>query len=75
MKRRDSAIADAITPEAKVLVSRKAAAAMLSISIRGVDYMIAAKRLSTRRIANRVLIPVDEIRKFARSDHPERMAG
>jgi len=69
------AIADAITPEAKVLVSRKAAAAMLSISIRGVDYMIAAKRLSTRRIANRVLIPVDEIRRFARSDHPERMAG
>ena len=66
---------DAIAPEAKVLVSRKAAAAMLSISIRGVDYMIAAKRLSTRRIANRVLIPVDEIRRFARSDHPERMAG
>lgn len=48
---------------------------MLSISIRGVDYMIAAKRLSARRIANRVLIPVDEIRKFARADHPERMAG
>jgi hypothetical protein len=66
---------DAIAPEDKVLVSRKAAAAMLSISIRGVDYMIAAKRLSTRRIANRVLIPVDEIRRFARSDHPERMAG
>jgi hypothetical protein len=66
---------DAVAPEAKVLVSRKAAAAMLSISIRGVDYMIAAKRLSTRRIANRVLIPVDEIRRFARSDHPERMAG
>jgi hypothetical protein len=70
-----SATVDAIAPEAKVLVSRKAAAAMLSISIRGVDYMIAAKRLSTRRIANRVLIPVDEIRRFARSDHPERMAG
>ncbi len=70
-----SATADAITPDAKVLVSRKAAAAMLSISIRGVDYMISAKRLSTRRIANRVLIPVDEIRRFARSDHPERMAS
>jgi hypothetical protein len=70
-----SATVDAVAPEVKVLVSRKAAAAMLSISIRGVDYMIAAKRLSTRRIANRVLIPVDEIRRFARSDHPERMAG
>jgi hypothetical protein len=40
-----------------------------------VDYYIATKRLSTRRIANRVLIPIEEIRKFARSDHPERMAG
>src|SRR6266567_5399822 len=48
---------------------------MLSISIRGVDYLIATKRLSTRRIANRVLIPIEEIRKFARSDHPERTAG
>jgi len=32
---------------------------MLSISIRGVDYMIADGRLSTRRIANRVLIPIE----------------
>lgn len=67
------------TPEAvaldKLLVSRKIAAYMLSISVRAVDYMIAAKRLPTRRIANRVLIPVEAIRKFARSDHPERMAG
>jgi hypothetical protein len=70
-----SAAVEGIGPDAKILVSRKAAAEMLSISVRGVDYMIAAKRLSTRRIANRVLIPVDEIRRFARSDHPERMAG
>jgi len=48
---------------------------MLSISIRGVDYMIADGRLSTRRIANRVLIPIEEIRKFAQSDHPRRLAG
>ncbi|MDR3799703.1 MAG: hypothetical protein P4K93_16235 [Terracidiphilus sp.] len=59
----------------KLLVSREQAAGMLSISVRGVDYYIATKRLSTRRIANRVLIPIEEIRKFARSDHPERMAG
>ena len=67
--------ASSLAPDAKLLVSRKAAAEMLSISVRGVDYMIAAKRLSTRRIAKRVLIPVDEIRRFARSDHPERMVG
>jgi hypothetical protein len=37
--------------------------------------MIADGRLSTRRIANRVLIPIEEIRKFAQSDHPMRLAG
>jgi len=61
--------------EGKLLVSRREAAAMLSISIRGVDYMIADGRLSTRRIANRVLIPTEEIRKFAQSDHLRRLAG
>jgi hypothetical protein len=64
-----------IPPEMKILVSRDQAAEMLSISIRGVDYYIATKRLSTRRKGTRVLIPVEDIRKFARSDHPERMAG
>jgi hypothetical protein len=66
---------NAISPDAKLLVSRNVAAEMLSISVRSVDYMIAARRLSTRRIANRVLIPTDEIRKFARSDHPGRVAA
>lgn len=56
-------------------MSRNVDAEMLSISIRGVDYTIAARRLSTRRIANSVLIPTEEIRKFIRSDHPGRMAG
>jgi len=64
-----------VSPDAKLLVSRKMASEMLSISIRGVDYMIADRRLSTRRIANRVLIPIEEIRKFAQSDHPRRLAG
>lgn len=61
--------------DARLLVSRKAAAEMLTISIRKVDYMIADGRMLTRRIDNRVLIPIDEIRKFARSDHPKRKAG
>ena len=59
----------------KLLVGREEAAAMLSISVRGVDYLIAAKRLPTRRIGTRVLIPIDDVRRFAGSDHPERMAG
>jgi hypothetical protein len=61
--------------DGKVLVSRKMAAEMLTISIRKVDYMIADGRLLTRRIDNRVLIPIEEIRKFARFDHPRRKAG
>ena len=64
-----------VPPESKLLVSRKAAAEMLTISIRKVDYLIADGRLLTRRIDNRVLIPTEEIRKFARSDRPRRKVG
>ena len=64
-----------LLPDAKLLVSREEAAQMLSISIRAVDYLVATKRLSTRRIGTRVLIPMEDVRRFARSDHPERMAG
>jgi excisionase family DNA binding protein len=64
-----------LQPDAKLLVSREEAAQMLSISVRGVDYLIATKRLSTRRVGTRVLIPIEGVRRFARSDHPERLAG
>jgi excisionase family DNA binding protein len=60
---------------AKLLVSREEAAEFLSISVRSVDYLVATRRMSTRRIGTRVLIPMEEVRKFARSDHPERVAG
>lgn len=63
-----------LPPDAKLLVRREDAAAMLSISVRGVDYLIAARRLSTRRIGTRVLIPIEAVRKFARGDHPEPLA-
>jgi excisionase family DNA binding protein len=64
-----------VPPQAKLLVSREEAAQLLSISVRGVDYLTATRRLSTRRIGTRVLIPIEDVRKFARSDHPERLAG
>lgn len=47
----------AVSPENKLLVSRIEAAQMLSISERGVDYLISTNRLPTRRIGGRVLIP------------------
>jgi hypothetical protein len=65
----------AVPLDTRLLVSRKAAAEMLTISIRKVDYMIADGRMPTRRIDNRVLIPIEEIHKFARTDHRRRKAG
>ncbi len=62
-----------ISPDAKLLVSRDEAAQLLSISQRGLDYLIANRRLPTRRIGGRVLIPVADLRKYARGDHPERI--
>lgn len=73
--RRKPPAAASLTPDAKLLVSRKVAAEMLTISIRKVDYLIADGRLLTRRIDSRVLIPIEEIRKFARSDQLRRKAG
>lgn len=46
-----------VAPGAKLLVSREEAAQLRSISQRGLDYLIANRRLPTRRIGGRVLIP------------------
>jgi len=61
----------AVSPENKLLVSRIEAAQLLSISERGVDYLISANRLPTRRIGGRVLISVADLRRYVRGDHPE----
>jgi excisionase family DNA binding protein len=63
-----------VTPHAKLLVSREQAAEILSISVRSVDYLLANRQLSFRRIGTRTLIPVAELQRFARMDHPERIA-
>ena len=64
-----------VAPNDKFLVSRGEAAQLLSISQRALDYLVATQRLPTRRIGRRVLIPVADVRKFARSDHPEPIAS
>jgi len=64
-----------VAPDDKILVSREEAAQLLSISQRGLDYLVASRRLPTRRIGGRVLIPTAELRKYARYDHPERIVG
>jgi excisionase family DNA binding protein len=59
----------------RLLVGRREAADLLSISARALDYLLANKQLTTRRIGARVLIPVSELQRFARTDHPERLAS
>jgi excisionase family DNA binding protein len=62
-------------PDEKLLVSRREAAARLSISQRELDYLIANRTLTAKRIGSRVLIPEQDLRRFARGDHPERLAS
>jgi hypothetical protein len=38
-------------------------------------YLVANKLLTARRIGTRVLIPVADLRRFSRGDHPARLAG
>ena len=59
----------------RLLVRKRDAAALLSISPRALDYLIANKQITTRRIGSRVLIPMTELQKFSRADHPARLAG
>lgn len=64
-----------VAPHDKLLVCREEAAEILSISVRAVDYLLANGLLSARRIGTRALIPMADLRKFARADHPQRLAS
>lgn len=57
-----------------VLLSRHDAARALGISLRSLAYLIAAKRLPTRRIGRRVLIPTGAVQRYAMADHPDRIS-
>jgi hypothetical protein len=63
-----------VPPDAKLLVSRKEAAGIVSLSLRSIDGLLASKKLPFRKIGNRTLIPLGALQKFARMDHPERIA-
>ena len=58
-----------------LLLSRRKAAAMLSISLRTLDYLIARKEIVVRRVGSRVLIPCAALENFARRDHATRPTG
>lgn len=59
----------------RLLVGRKEAARMLPISERSLDYLLANQQLHARRIGSRVLIAVTELERYARADHPQRVAS
>jgi excisionase family DNA binding protein len=62
-------------PEQRLLVDRRNAAQYLSISQRSPDYLLANGELGTRRIGTRVLIPLAELQRYAKFDHPKRIAS
>jgi excisionase family DNA binding protein len=49
----------------KLLVSRRDAASMLSISLRTLDKLVIEKRLSVQRVGTRVLFPRRALEQFA----------
>ena len=53
----------------KVLLTRRDAARLLSVSVRTIDTLLARRELTTRRIGRRRLIPRAELARFARRDH------
>ena len=56
----------------KLLCSKKETADALDVSLRTVDNLIAQKELIVRRVGRRVLVPVNEIERFTRRDHPTK---
>jgi hypothetical protein len=55
--------------ESLLLYDRKEAARQLSISVRSLDYIIAAKGLDTRRIGKKVLVTHASLVRYAAANH------
>lgn len=48
----ETASTSRLAPSSKILVSREEAAQLLSISVRGIDYLLVTRRLSFRKIGD-----------------------
>ena len=53
----------------KLLIDRKEAARLLSVSVRSLDNLISSKELPARHVGRRVLIERRALVEFARHDH------
>lgn len=54
----------------QLLISKQTAASLLSVSLRTIDNLLAAKRLTARKIGRRTLIPRSAVEQLARRDVP-----
>ncbi len=59
----------ALALETRLLYDRREAARQLSISVRSLDYIIAAKGLETRRIGRKVLVTRASLMRYAAGNH------
>lgn len=66
---RDKTLTNFEMPRPPLLVSKRDAAALLSLCLRSIDNLIAGKQLPCRRIGKRVLIQYSALVAFARRDH------
>jgi hypothetical protein len=68
-----SVVREASSPEegARLLYDRRGAARQLSISVRSLDYLIAAQKLETRRIGKKVLVTRASLVRFSQGNHYE----
>ena len=66
-----------VTPitSTRLLYSRTEAARQLSISVRSLDYLIAAKELDTRRIGRKVLVTHASLVRYSQGNHYESPAS
>jgi len=58
-----------------MLLSKKAAANLLSISLRTLEKLISAKELPVRRLGRRVLINREVLEKFANRKQPTKVGA
>ncbi len=56
-------------PADRLLVTKREASRLLSISARNLEYRISQKQFQVRRVGRRVLIPMKEVRRFALQNH------